>query len=187
MKSFSSETELILFLAKHFREDIFYKKLYNSYFENLNMNGKDKINYGQAYVPYREDYHIRSYLFIDSDNRIIDIRDYYDIAVQKYEELKNKRISREKPQPEYGERLYLYGNRSFRYRIDPVPYISNKKRYGRYLRRVKTTQELRNNEHCEYKKFVRGKRKNLPTYYDDILIKYQRSWKKHSKQRKQWM
>jgi len=72
------------------------------------------------------------------------------------------------------------------FRKGPVPYTGG---WGRYcwLRHIKTTQERRLN--CTYKKYVRAKRKNLPSYWDDIKrsdTNRTQSWKR-SKKCKQWM
>ena len=72
------------------------------------------------------------------------------------------------------------------FRNGPVPY-TGVRHWGHYHRKVRTTQELRANE--DHKEFTRGKRRNLPSWYDDVRIaerdnKY--SWKKQKK-RKQWM
>ena len=98
----------------------------------------------------------------------------------------------------YGERLYALvwhrkgrGITSFRYRIDPVPYIRNGK--GSYFKcwykTPKTYQERRWSFADE--EYVRKKRnsRNLPNPWDDYpradtYIK--RSWKK-IKCKKQWM
>ena len=60
-------------------------------------------------------------------------------------------------------------------------------RYYNYLRNPKTLQEIKHN--IGYKEFTRGKRRNIPTNFDDIVrsdrfIKL--SWKKEKK-KKQWM
>jgi hypothetical protein len=41
-------------------------------------------------------------------------------------------------------------------------------------RKPKTTQEYRANESCPY---VRAKRRNIPTWYDDLYAHPQKSWK----------
>jgi hypothetical protein len=88
----------------------------------------------------------------------------------------------------YLPNYYGYNNRHkgevFRY--TPVS-GTGKSHWGNALRYPKTTQELVLNE--KYKGYTRGKRRNLPTSWDDqyrsdIYIKY--SWKKQKK-RKQWM
>lgn len=48
-----------------------------------------------------------------------------------------------------------------------------------WLRIPKTTQESRENSSPDTEQFVRGKRKNLPEYFDDLVRKPERSWKRH--------
>ena len=51
-----------------------------------------------------------------------------------------------------------------------------------HLRHPKTTQEIKWNEaHEKQEVKVRKKRMRLPTAWDDIWRKSQRSWKKHRK------
>lgn len=62
-------------------------------------------------------------------------------------------------------------------------------------RHVRTQNERRQThnhilEWGEYDRMMRSARKKLPTYYDDTVVsarKGQKSWKHHSKRRKQWM
>lgn len=97
----------------------------------------------------------------------------------------------------YGEKLYrsqyMYfwktkGVRCFRYRIDPVPYISRQNlRFKNIYKTPKTMNEKRQWD----EKFGRGKRspKYLPDPWNDwprADYKIKRSWKKQKK-RKQWM
>ena len=58
-----------------------------------------------------------------------------------------------------------------------------------YFRRPKTFNEIKQNAYAiddGYK--VRGCRKNLPTWWDDIMSSqnYGRDWKRFTKKRKQW-
>jgi len=58
---------------------------------------------------------------------------------------------------------------------------------GNYFRQVKTTQEKRFN--CAHHEYTRGKRRNIPSDWDDIKISDHytgHSWKKQHK-KKQWM
>lgn len=63
------------------------------------------------------------------------------------------------------------------------------------FRHVRTQNERRQThnhfaEWGEYDRMARASRKKLPTYYDDTTVsarKGQKSWKHHSKRRKQWM
>jgi len=100
----------------------------------------------------------------------------------------------------YGEKLYYhdywwlkikrYPQKSFRFRIDPVPCIGNYKGwFGQYYKRPKTTQERK--LFYAYPDYVRGKRSscNLPNAWDDYLrgdVKTRKSWK-NRKIKKQYM
>ncbi len=53
--------------------------------------------------------------------------------------------------------------------------------YSNYFRSPRTTQELRANQSCPY---TRAKRRNIPTSYDDIYARKQKSWK--DKRKKQY-
>jgi hypothetical protein len=52
-----------------------------------------------------------------------------------------------------------------------------KRKRGRWLRHMKTTAEIRayDPELCRAKRSPR----NLPTVFDDFVISYERSWKRH--------
>lgn len=68
----------------------------------------------------------------------------------------------------------------FKYRYDPVPFTGIDS-HGRLFRSIRTTQERRYNSSEEHKPYVRGKRRHLPEYWDDIPIESQRDicWKRH--------
>lgn len=54
-----------------------------------------------------------------------------------------------------------------------------------FLRHPRTTQERRANQDRN-DPYVRGKRRKLPTAWDDQIIRKQKSWKYLSKRRRQW-
>lgn len=56
-----------------------------------------------------------------------------------------------------------------------------KRKRGRWLRRMKTTAEIRHYD----SEFCRAKRSpsRLPDYYEEFVIRHQRSWKKFRKHR----
>lgn len=58
---------------------------------------------------------------------------------------------------------------------------------GKYWRNIRTTQEMR--WIGAHEPYVRGKRRNLPTDWDDIRRKdiSDRSWKSNTKFSRQWM
>jgi hypothetical protein len=74
------------------------------------------------------------------------------------------------------------------FRKGPVPFTGRSNRGGyKYYRSIKTTQERRIND--AHKEFIRAKRRNLPSAWDDLPRSKDRikhSWKKQKK-RKQWM
>lgn len=80
------------------------------------------------------------------------------------------------------------------FRKAPVPGV-RKRRWGRFYRRLRTRGEirdligletdLRDLEDCPVRVKIRGRRKNLPTAWDDIIIRGKgRGWKHH--RRTQW-
>jgi hypothetical protein len=80
--------------------------------------------------------------------------------------------------------------RFYRYRQDPVPWI-NQVNHGRLFRHPRTTNERRahfsskvTEEILEFDGFafkLRQRRKShlLPNAYDDLSLRYRRSWKEH--------
>ena len=166
-------------------------------FDDINMTGNDLVR-SLDWQSFEESYRLRRYMFIDSYCRTIDVRVYAEEVKKRYAEKELARIKREKEREEewnnlkHGDKL-VKGNfwskheDVYRFRQDPVPGIHSRCRYSKYLRHVRTTAELRANADTEYEKYVRPKRKHLPTLYDDIPRGNQKSWKKQSKKRKQWM
>jgi len=110
-------------------------------------------------------------------------------TVLNCKKLEDDAYNAEKFRPEYNYKFRrYYENNYLGFRNGPVPYTGYSRKKGyKYLRRMKTTQELRWN--CAHKKFTRGKRRNLPTHYDGLIRKdtlCKHSWKKQKK-KKQWM
>lgn len=88
--------------------------------------------------------------------------------------------------PKNRKKILAFKDETFR-KMPISGLIKKNWRYYNYLRSPKTSQEIKHN--IGYKEFSRGKRRNIPTNFDDLLrsdriIKY--SWKKVKKQ-KQWM
>ena len=184
---FDCEEDLINFLGQAFYKS-FWEGYRNHYFDEINCNGNDMVNF--AGIKNGEDAcYIRRYMFIDENNRIIDVRNYYQEAFDRYKKGMYKyRYDNVCDDLQYGDILVQrWSKQTFRYRIDPVPNIRHGGGYRGYIRHMKTTQELRQNADVEYEEFVRPKRRKLPTCWDDIPRGLQRSWKKQSKKRKQWM
>lgn len=180
-KILNSEKELISFLAKACYFSLRDNSLHNRYFDNLNMNTKD------LYFDENDSYKIRSFVFIDSNNRVIDIRDYKERIFEEFILCKNKKsIHKSEKNPQYDELLYTWRG-SYHYRTTPVPRTSSKHRYLYGIRFPRTSNEIKQNNNPFNKPFVRGKRRNLPTCWDDLCRIPQKSWKEQSKKRKQWM
>ena len=107
---------------------------------------------------------------------------------KRAEEILDKEKKKEEKDFERGDILINWrGGHPFRYRIDPVPGTGNFGR-GSCYRAPKTAQEIRNNVDDKYKGYTRGKRRNLPTVYDDIYRTngFSKSWKNQGKHRHQW-
>ena len=69
------------------------------------------------------------------------------------------------------------------YRFDPVPGTGRKRwKFYAFYKRQKTTQELRTNHSDMYDKYTRGKRRNIPTAWDDVVrsdYRCRKSWKRY--------
>jgi len=63
--------------------------------------------------------------------------------------------------------------------------MAKKRWFLAWLRYPRTTQELRANQDRS-DPYVRGKRRNLPTAYDDQFVRKQKSWKYSRIRRKQY-
>lgn len=82
---------------------------------------------------------------------------------------------------------YLSGDKNPKtlhtYRQTPVPFLIRRRTWI-WLRHPRTKQENSYNQTEkteEYSGKIRKSRKNLPTAWDDLPIRLQRSWKKHRK------
>lgn len=75
-----------------------------------------------------------------------------------------------------------------KFRQEPVPYIRKHRRY-KFYRRIKTTNELRQNAATEIQEYVRPSRTrfNLPDSWDEVSRHIDNCWKSQRKCRKQWM
>lgn len=170
VRSFGSKDDLLNFLARNFH-----------IFSNINMNGKDSIKgvdfNGKEFASTRQ------YLFIDSDNRIIDIRHLMSEVIEKI--IATRQESDLQSQRGRGDKLVSDLTGPYIYRIGPVPNLRKKTKI-KHLRRMKTTSEIRENAAPEYRMFVRGSRNNIPTYYDDKPRTFSRSWKDQCKTKYQW-
>lgn len=74
---------------------------------------------------------------------------------------------------------------------DPYPCRRFRHRWRRYFRRPRTLQEQRRNAGEAHDRLyrARGRRMNLPSAYDDLMVSRLggKSWKDYTRFRKQWM
>lgn len=113
-----------------------------------------------------------NFLRIVNINEIIDIMNFYKNLNYDFKQNKKSKIFK------------------YEYRCDPVPGI-HKYSNTRFYRSQKTINEKRSNCDIEIKDYIRPKRyyKNLIDPWDDYIIssKKDRSWKRTTKYKKQWM
>ena len=87
----------------------------------------------------------------------------------------------------HGDKLTIYGI-TYRYRVDPVPYTSASLYHFHGLRHPKTTQEKKLLCDADISTYTRGKKKHLPSAYDDLWRSdiSDKSWKRQ-KIKRQYM
>lgn len=198
VREFADMDEVIECIALGMTNDVFvsvFNKLYFSFDDSeINMNGKDKKAYRYVSETSERLYCLRKYMFVDSYNRIVDIRHYKSAIKKRYEEIiKEPDENSSWDEFQHGDKLFQKAwfssriLREYRFRCEPVPDIHKSGKYGSGYRSVKTFSELRENACVENKGFIRPKRRHIPTAYDDIKRNYQKNWKKQSKKKKQWM
>ena len=152
---------------------------------------------------------LRNYVLVDENNSVVNPAVYKDkvdalmkgLSEPEMERLRRyermgllhmwRRWNRDLPaihdDLERGDVLHT-ADTNYRFRCDPVPGIGrNRWHFGNFYRYPSTTPELKQIADPEYGKFLRKRRKLLPTAYDDIPRGRQRSWKEQGKKRKQWM
>ena len=120
-------------------------------------------------------------VFNDSFNRIDTKKLKREVA--DYISLRRKQEYRRRDNPWW---WYYYGMNYLGFRNGPIPRTGNHSRLHKSYRRPKTMSEIRANN--GEKDFVRGKRKYLPTTWDDVRRANLRSksWK-NRKVKRQWM
>ena len=162
-----------------------------SYLDEINLNGND-LNNSCVLIEGNIEWckTMRPYMFVDNNNRIIDMRIYREEINKRADDILKEYHSKEEKEQNLkrGEFLIRWrGGQPFRFRIDPVPGTGNFG-HGSCYRHPKTTQEIRNNASDQYENYTRGKRRNLPTTYDDIYRSNgsSKSWKNQGKHRHQW-
>ena len=197
VREFQNIEEIIEGIAIKMENDvlnsIFNEKYFDFDYDDINMTGNDIKFCRLPFVEPHISYELRRYIFIDAYNRIIDIRQYKDAIKKRYEENIEKSDKNDWDSFQYGEKLFqraYFSSRiikEYRFRCEPVPDIHKSGKYDKCYRRVRTFAECRENACVEYKNFIRPKRRYIPTLYDDIRRGNQKSWKRQSKKKKQWM
>lgn len=188
-EQFESEEELINFLVKKTYKSYWHNTYQNHYLDNIAMNCND-VGYSFDDKTLTGKESDRRYFFIDSYDRIFDARKYWPVLKERYNEnaYLDLRVSEDAKR---GDKYYCYVWRKeglYSFRNGPVPGIHKIRGYN-YIRSPHTTRELRDNCNDKYINFVRGKRKKLPTLYDDIAVtsNKSKSWKDCTKKEKQWI
>lgn len=195
IREFVSEEDLIDWLSYTTSECYHWwesEKIKNRYLEEIALSVNDTMDIIDAKtlhsVPGR-----RRYMFYDSYYRIIDARVYWDEAKKRYLQRKERRESRLVPDDiQYGDVLYKYRwwngklEGKYIYRCGPVPRTAYHRR-GHCYRHPHTRNEYRQNTDPEYGIYTRGKRKHLPTVWDELYLERGKSWKDCTKKKKQWM
>lgn len=152
---------------------------------------------------------LRNYVLMDSYNRIINpeiYREKVDTLIdglpendleqmRRYERMGlmhmwrrwNKERHVHHDELNHGDVL-MTCDTNYRFRQDPVPGLGRNRWHFRcWYRLPRTTAEFRDMVDPENAPYIRRRRKQLPTAYDDIPKCVQRSWKEQSKKRHQWM
>ncbi len=167
------------------------EKVRNEYLDDIALNLNDTM---ESVDPktLKCTYTTRRYMFFDEYNRIIDARVYWNEVKKKFLEKTIHRYDDRVPESaNRGDVFYRWPwwkshEGKYYYRCGPVP--STGHRWGkRCYRRPQTTNEYKLNTDPEYKNYTRGKRRHLPTAWDDISLTYSKSWKDCTKKKKQWM
>ena len=196
---FYSKDELIKFIAKYYSinewiDDGFkyHKDIYNPFIEKCtcDLNELVELSWGCYY---------RRYVIYDNFNRIINIHDFKDDALNLYQKQVKEGKNNTYSLSTYN--LWLWLKRSptrsrkynflrrmdfnYEYRKDPVPHTRKIRGGGRWSP-PHTAKIKRMYNNPEYKEFNRGSKKEVPDWWDDRTRCVQRSWKEQSKARHQW-
>jgi hypothetical protein len=154
------------------------KKMCNRFLESFNCTMNDT----RVYCDWSSEYSdLREYIVFDADFRTIDMR-MFEKEILAYKRPKNYKHKYKNKALEY-----KYEKTKPEFRGGPVPGTSKRSgHYGSY-RHPHTLNEMRQNCDVEHQQYVRKRRSDLPTAWDDIFRDTPRSWKDQSKKRKQWM
>lgn len=201
IQSFNSEEQLLTYFVRN----------YTTFFGNDN---DVNLTWNDTRVIYdwrtnEEAQVLRNYVLVDSNNRIINPEIYREKVealidglpeddlerLRRYERMGLTHMwrfwSKERHVPhdelQHGDVL-CDCDTNYRFRQDPVPGIGRNRWHFRcWYRTPRTTAELRDMADPENAPYIRRRRKQIPTTWDDIPKCVQRSWKEQSKKRKQWM
>ena len=190
---FENKDELIAYFSSHVTKSWWSKRKECSLFEEINVTGKDvtilhkqKVKYdGEGnYVntTYYTEKYLKDIMVFDEYNRTIDIRMFKDeILNQKYNKDNLPKIKTKN----------MGYNHPYEFRKTPVPYT--KKRHFHYERDVKYKHKLMKYDFNGYDINVNRDKKKKNELFDILYWRefptkdFQKSWKKQSKKRKQWM
>ena len=166
-----NKKDLINEMAKNFRIKIWLMRECGDSKErpHYSNNWLDEYYYID-YTPYKR------YVIYDGYCRLIDIKEYDDVAFRLYLSNYKDRVKRfyfRKSKIKYGH-----------FRYDPVPYTGSRGGGSSIRpRKIKHLKQMYANP--EYKQFNRGSHKDVPDgWWDDWYRNVERSWKKHRKH--QW-
>lgn len=198
--SFNSEEQLLTFFVRN----------YNTFFgedNDVNLTWNDTKNL--CSLTGSPTTVLRNYVLMDSYNRIINpevYREKVDTLIDGLPEDDLERLRRyermglahmwrfwnqERHVPhdelQHGDVLHTCDT-NYRFRQDPVPGIGRHRwKFRCWYRTPRTAAEHRDMANPENAPYIRRRRKQIPTTWDDVPKGYQRSWKRQSKKRKQWM
>lgn len=187
-KTFDTLEDLLIFLSHHQHTDAWWGKYregtesqlgyYNTYLDDVNMTFNDL----KLVWDYNEKgYGLRTYVFLDPDNRIIDPREYIRDIID---------LSKNPPKNKNWWVSKRYSNNLPEFRKGPVPNTGRRHWHrGSYYRYPQNMNIKRDSANTEYKEYIHPKNRihNLPDPWDDIPRNHSKSWKDQSKKRKQWM
>lgn len=190
---FYSEEELIAFIAKWYHHDFWLDDSYNS------CHGYKNNFISQCTCDIKE-LKNKPFILFDNFDRIINIHDFEKDALSLYHSLEAEHKNNLYNLSNYlwmrrrknirKHKNFKYKNISkersnYIYRQTPVPY-TRKIRGGSHWSGPHTVKLFRMYATPEYKRFNRGSKKEIPSWWDDRTRTVQKSWKEQSKVKHQW-
>lgn len=176
---FSNYNELIYFLAYAQVDKLQIsrkEKIYhNKYLDEINLT----LNDLKCFLTYKNEYvsYIRPFLFLDENNSIIDVRNFYEDIIYVRNQIDEKRKKYDKRRPLPG---------GYVFRKTPIPYTGkNRSGWTRDVKYGHIIKDLKNPENKDYVK--KNKYRDLLEPYCDLPYKRTtKSWKEQCKKRHQW-